>query len=126
MLIDHSEHKQGKIFPLKTSEGFISIPFENILYVESVSRTICIHCIDGAMFRSVFIRKNFETEIDTLLQDDCFIQTHKSFAINVSYINKMNGQCFIIKGDTYIPIARKRQAAVRKQYLQFLNSDKTT
>lgn len=119
--LKQTRQKGIKIFPLKTSEGIASIPFKNILYVECASRVIHLHCINGVVLSSVFIRKNFEFEISALLDDPSFIQTHKSFAVNMEHVRQLKTHSFVMNEGTEIAIARKRQVEVKRRYLQFLS-----
>lgn len=121
--LDHSLEfisKQDTLFPLKTSQGIISIPHKTIVYVECSSRSIHVYTSEGTSHSSVLIRRNFETEIEQLLSDSSFVQTHKSFTVNMEHVQQYHTSTFLMDSGATIPVARKRQSDVKKQYLKFL------
>ncbi len=115
-----SNVKTSKIFPFKTPDGIISIPYRTILYAECAARMIHLHCVDESTFGGVYIRRNFESEIAPLLQDPMFVQTHKSYAVNLEHVGQFRTTHFIMDDGSEIPIARKRQVEVKRVYLKFL------
>lgn len=108
-------------FSLRTPQGIISVPFNDVLYVECASRMIDLHCVDGSTYRSLFIRKNFESEIAPLLDDPRFVQTHKSFAVHMGHIEQLSSLNLVLDNGFVAPIARKRQGEVKRRYLKFLS-----
>lgn len=118
--LDTVSAKQEKIFTMKTSDGVIGAPFKDILYAECASRTIVLHCTNDKNYHSIFIRENFESEIGPLLSDPSFVQTHKSFAVNMEHVERMQTQNLLMTNGALIPIARKRQGEVKRSYLKFL------
>ena len=105
---------------LKTREGLVTIPHSKIEYIENVSRTLEIHRTDGKVLKGLFIRRSFEEEIGSLLEERRFIQVHKSFLVNLNYVQQLSKNCIIMESGTYIPVSQKRAATVKNEYLSFV------
>jgi|GEM_PF-431294 len=85
---------------LSIGENKAQIIKENIEYIESMGHYLYIHYRDTE-FR---IRKSMK-EMLAELASDTFIQIHKSFIVNTSYIIKFNSQNVILSNAT-LPIGR--------------------
>lgn len=109
-----------RLFSIKSRDGMIQAEFGQITRVENVSRTMHFHMADGQVYTSVYIRQSFEVQLEELLLDGRFIQPHKSFVINMDYIEKVMPHDFVMTDGTMIPISRNNTSA-KKQYLEYLS-----
>ncbi|MDD2534628.1 MAG: LytTR family DNA-binding domain-containing protein [Eubacteriales bacterium] len=92
----------------------LNIPFKDILYLESERRIIIVHRLSTS--------HQFYAQLDDieLTIPDYFIRCHQSYLVNMQYIASLaKGRCQISNGQI-IPIAQKRRAITRRQYLQFV------
>ena len=110
-----------KIYPVKTKNGLVAIPYSKIEYIENYSRVLNIFQTDGESFKRIFIRKSFDEEIREIAQDKRFMQVHKSFLINMNYVNKLTQNTILMESGKSIPISKKRVVNVRKEYLLFVS-----
>lgn len=110
-----------KIYPVKTKNGLVAIPYSKIEYIENYSRILNIFQTDGESVKSIFIRKSFDEEIREIAQDKRFMQVHKSFLINMNYVNKLTQNTILMESGKSIPISKKRVVNVRKEYLLFVS-----
>ncbi len=110
-----------KIYPVKTKNGLVAIPYSKIEYIENYSRVLNIFQTDGESVKSIFIRKSFDEEIREIAQDKRFMQVHKSFLINMNYVNKLTQNTILMESGKSIPISKKRVVNVRKEYLLFVS-----
>ena len=112
--------KKDKHFCLKTSEGLLCFSHKNILYAECFRRMVLLHTVDGKSVKSVCIRNSFEGELSELLAADNFLQTHKSYIVNMDYIDSFRqGEVRLISGDV-IRISKNRQSQVKKCVLKYM------
>ena len=115
-----SAKKTDKHFCLKTSDGLICFAQKNILYAECYRRMILLHTVDGQTVSSVCIRNSFEGELKELLDADNFLQTHKSYIVNMDYIESFKqGEVHLLTGDV-IRISKNRQSYVKKCVLKYM------
>ncbi|MEG2440522.1 MAG: LytTR family DNA-binding domain-containing protein [Acetivibrio sp.] len=106
-------------FFFKTNEGIHSIPYSQIEYLECASRTIQIKMTNGKTESSIFIRQSFETEVEELLQTPNFLQTHKSYVVNMEAVEIFSAKELKMKSGMCIPISKNRQTEVKRRYLEF-------
>lgn len=114
-----TELRKSPVYLVKTKSGLVPVPHSNIEYIENSSRMLEVHLTDGRQLKSIFMRKAFEEEIGTLIEDKRFMQVHKSFLINMVYIKRLNGNSVIMDSGVSIPISRKNAANVKREYLLF-------
>ncbi|MEG0805397.1 MAG: LytTR family DNA-binding domain-containing protein [Lachnospiraceae bacterium] len=112
--------ESGDKFLLKTCDGIQTIPYVDIEYLECVSRMIQVTLADGTQIRSVLIRQSFETALEQVLSHPFFLQTHKSYVVNMQEVASFSQKELIMKNQVRIPISKNRQIQVRRQYLAFL------
>lgn len=120
--LNHRKNTEDPIFPVKTKDGLVSVPYSKIEYIENASRMLQIHLTDNTVVTSIFIRKSFDDEIKDLVQDKYFMQVHKSFLINFNHVRKLDGSSIIMNSGADIPISKKNTANVKRQYLLFISS----
>lgn len=117
----HKKKEKGPVFSVKTKNGLVSVPCSSIEYIENASRMLDIHLTNGEQLKSIFIRKSFEEELGALIHHQDFIQVHKSFFVNLNYINKLEGNNAVMDSGTSIPISKKNFANVKRKYLLFVS-----
>lgn len=106
---------------VKCREGIVNVNTSRLMFVQNVSRVMRIYMADGEVIESVYIRQPFEEELMELLQDTRFLQPHKSFVINLDYVEKMLLHDFVMRGGTVVPISRNNLAVTKKRYLRYLS-----
>jgi two-component system, LytTR family, response regulator len=94
---------------LKTTENVFIIEIPKISYCESEGSYTVIHFDDG---KKIMVSKNLK-EYDDMLNDQGFYRIHKSFLINLSYVERFEkgeGGFVVLRNEIKIPVAsRKRE-----------------
>lgn len=116
-----SKEKRDAIFTVKTKEGLVAVPYSKIEYIENYSRTLNIRLTDGKNVQSIFIRRSFDEEVRQLMEDNSFIQVHKSFLVNLRYVDKLASGNIIMESGAWIPVSKARIADIKKEYLTFVS-----
>lgn len=119
--VRHIEHFLATSIPVKTQQGLVSLLLHRILYVEYANHVLHFHMIDGEQHDSSHIRISFEEAAAPLLADPRFLHPHKSYVINMNYVQRISSLGLVMDGDAIIPIPRKNSSFVKKQYMQFLS-----
>lgn len=84
------------------NKGMISkIRLSQIYYVESLRHMLIIHSINGQLCQ----RKPLNAFLNEIENDD-FIQIHKSYAVNKKQIKIIKSHQLILKNETVLPIGR--------------------
>lgn len=104
---------------LKTHDGLRVLPHALIACCERLGNSVRYLLTTGETVESLTIRCPFSEHIAPLLRDKRFLQPHASFALNMSRVESLNEQGFILRGGTVVPIAKKQYAAVRNAYLDY-------
>ena len=111
--------EKNLLFPIKTKDGTVSVPYSKIEYIENYSRMLNVFLADGENIKSIFIRKSFDTEIEELLNDKSFLQVHKSFVINLKHVKRLTMNNVVMESGKSIPVSKARSAGAKKEYLIF-------
>ena len=121
-----NQRAQGreKAIAVKSRDGIISVDVDRLMKVENTARVMQFSLEGGAVVESVYIRRPFEEQLKNLLQDRRFIQPHKSFIVNMAYVERMLPHDFIMTDGTVVPISRNNLTITKKRYLEYLSREK--
>lgn len=106
---------------VKCRDGIVNMDAGRLMFVQNVSRVMRVCMEGGEVIESVYIRQPFEEELKELFQDIRFLQPHKSFVINLEYVEKMLLHDFMMRDGTVVPISRNNLATTKKRYLEYLS-----
>lgn len=107
--------KRNEYFTCKTSEGFFKVRFSDILYFESESNYVNLHCADRLLrFRGTI------ASLESELSPRGFIRTHKGFLVNQQHIFAIQGDEIKLSSDELLPIGRTNRENVKKTILRYM------
>lgn len=98
---------------VKQDYNNISIPLDDILYIEAVEGYSKIHRISGDCIISRILLKN----MFALLPHDYFLRIHRSFVVSRLKIKSYSKQEIIISDGSTLPIGRQYAAEISKMML---------
>lgn len=117
--MSYTDVKKEAVYVVKTKDGLVPLPYSKIEYIENASRMLYVYLADGKLVQSIFIRKSFDEEIREILEDDSFLRIHKSFLVNLRYVEKIVKNSMLMESGKMLPISKNRVADVKKEYLLF-------
>ncbi len=120
--VEQALQKQRVLY-VNTKEGIHKILYDEIEYVENVSRTLYISVVKKEPIISRFLRKSFESDMIELLESENFVQVHKSFIVNLNYVKLYSQSQIIMSSEKVIPISRNKQTEVKRLYLQYMSKE---
>lgn len=88
---------------------------DDILYITRSGRRVCVVMID-----KVYISTDKFDEICAKLPQLFFYAVHKSFYVNLHYIDRYTYTALFLTNGTQIPIAPRKQAAFHKFWFKYL------
>ena len=88
----------------------VKVLFEQILYVESLSDYVKIHCTDG---KSPIVSKAKISHIENELPDH-FLRIHRSYLVNLYFVTFFNSEHVTI-AEEKLPISRKYKNQVKQE-----------
>ncbi|MDE6728933.1 MAG: LytTR family DNA-binding domain-containing protein, partial [Oscillospiraceae bacterium] len=102
-LIISSEHQIKKIL------------LRNILYIESVGRTVKIHCAGGIIetYRQI-------GDLEQTLSDKHFFRCHKSFLLNLEYVSRFDKAEIVMENGDTVFLARKRAKIFQNEFISYM------
>ena len=105
--------------PIKIGRQFIRIPVFAVLYVESEAHDCIFHCRNGVEYVSRCKLDDVQKEIN----NSKFIRCHKSYLVNMNYVQSVDPNEFILADETHIPISKKDSNTVNEIYTHFLERE---
>lgn len=87
----------------------ISLFQPDILYMERTLRTTNIHMSDQKIY---YTSEKFSDIIKKL--NTCFIQCHRSYIVNLSYVSSFHNLTLFLRGNEEIPVSRNQVENVKK------------
>ncbi len=101
-------------FQVSVRNTIYSIPFAEIVFVESSNNVCILHRSDGSEY--TLYKKLSEVEAE--LNESRFLRCHQSYLVNMSYIVKADKQFELTTGDVVL-IRQRSQKEIRKAYQDF-------
>lgn len=101
-------------FQVSVRNTIYSIPFGEIVYVESRNNICILHRSDGSEYT---IYKKL-SEVELQLNESRFLRCHQSYLVNMSYISKADSQFELTTGDVVL-IRQRSQKEIRRIYQEF-------
>ena len=107
---------------LETSEKLLiqqkgivhAIPFRDIFYIESVGHQLIIHAYESKII--------CYEKIDDMKRriPDYFLQCHKSYIVNMTFIRRIEKNKIILQHDKEIPVSKVRYAEARSTFFRYM------
>ena len=106
---------KNKYIIVKEHGNQIKLDINEITYIEVQKKDMLIHTIN----------KNFEVrysleKIEKDLNLDQFVRCHKSFIVNLNYVENIKPNIAILESGEEIPVSRYRYKDVKEKFLKFL------
>jgi DNA-binding LytR/AlgR family response regulator len=106
----------GTSFLIKSKTGLTRIYTNRLEYAEVIGRTICYHIASGAVIEAVGSMVDLEEE---LLEHLNFIKPHRSYIINMDFIDTLNQRELLMRSRAFVPIAKANYKAVKSAYISY-------
>ncbi len=88
---------------VRQGDSFLKITWTDILYIESMQNYLKLHFRD-----KILTIHQTMTSIEDMLPKEAFFRIHKSYLVNISHIELINGGRIFINGKE-LPISRQRK-----------------
>jgi len=101
---------------VKSSEGIQKILISNLTFVEVTCRNVLYHLRSGKIIKCT---ESFSSVCDTLLKYKCFIKPHRSYLVNMQYVDTIENHQITLQTLSSIPIAQGKTKEIKQQYLNY-------
>lgn len=101
---------------LRCKSGLTRIGLDRLEYCEVIGRTLLFHMENGTILESV---GSLDELWGRLAQYDNFLRPHRSFLINMEYIQSISYKAIILDSLVEIPIPHGKCSEVKNRYLEY-------
>ncbi|NLX18400.1 MAG: response regulator transcription factor [Desulfobulbus sp.] len=102
---------------IKTQSSVFNLPYGKIEYIEVNSKRLYFYLTDGTMREIPGTLADFE---QTILKRPGFIKVHRSYLMNLQWVQELQQGEIVTAIGRRVPVARKAYPQVRTAYTQFL------
>ena len=110
------ESAQKRTLLVKTKTVVRRVPFSSIRYLESQGRKVILHCLEGP----VECYATLSALEEQLPQS--FVSCHKSFLVNLDFVERMEARQFLLGEDLRVPISQARKSQARRRFLEYFSA----
>lgn len=93
----------------------MNIPLKDISYIEVFNKTCIIHTKQKTITSFVSL-----SELEERLKKEGFLRCHKSYLVNMHYIEEYNNYGFFLVNKQFIPISKREHLKHRETHLNWL------
>ena len=101
---------------VKSNIGVRKILLSQLVYVEAQDRRVIYHLQNGGQVDCI---ARFSAIAGELLKNTEFIQPHRSYLVNMSYINIIGTMDMELQDHTVLPLAQRRVTEIKEYYLAY-------
>lgn len=109
--------KRRRIITIQVNGEHIDVPTADILYMESQGRIIVMHLINNS--RALYRFYGNMSELEQKFKILGFLRVHKSYLVNMEYIDVFQCKKLELKGGIRIPSSERRYSELKQQYLKW-------
>ena len=101
---------------VKSNEGIQKILISNLAFAEVIGRNVLYHLRSGKV---VECTEPFSSVCDNLLKYGCFIKPHRSFLVNMQYVDTIENHQITLQTLSAVPVAQGKAKEIKQQYLNY-------
>ena len=101
---------------VKSNEGIQKILISNLVFAEVIGRNVLYHLRSGKV---VECTEPFSAACDSLLNYGCFIKPHRSYLVNMQYVDTIENHQITLQTLSAVPVAQGKAKEIKQQYLNY-------
>lgn len=121
VILPRIEKNPDKKICINTKAGLTSVRLHDIMYVENISRVAVYMLNDGRNIMGICNRGSFEESVRPISKSPVFIQPHKSYFVNMDYIQNFGTKGITLDNGMEISVSKKRFSTAKSEYMRFLS-----
>lgn len=115
--IAECQEEQNSSLILRGKSGITRIDLNRLRYCEVFRRTLLFHMADGNVWENAGSMDDLHKQLS---QYDNFMRPHRSFLINMEYIQKISYKTVTMEDLTEIPIPHGKCSDIKNRYLEYM------
>jgi len=113
--------KEEEALYIKSCSGIKRIPFNKLELLEVMNKKLFFHLTDGSVKEIYGSLSEFETQ---LLSRKEFIKVHRSYIVNMRYIQELSSKEITTCSKRRVPISRLLSEKVKQAYIDYMFLEK--
>ncbi|MEA4961130.1 LytR/AlgR family response regulator transcription factor [Lutispora sp.] len=101
---------------VKSNEGIQKILISNLVFAEVIGRNVLYHLRSGKVIECT---ESFSSICDKLLKYGCFIKPHRSYLVNMQYVDTIENHQVTLQTLSSVPVAQGKAKEIKEQYLAY-------
>lgn len=110
------EQERTSRLVIRCKDGISCIEPHRLEYCEVIHRTLYIHLLDGTVAESIGCMDELCRELESF---GCFLRPHRSYMVNLAYVQNLSYRALTLSCGVEIPIPRGRYQEIKKAYLEY-------
>ena len=115
-VLEQIQHHEELYIIVKDVQGIQKLLLSNLVYAEAMGRKVLYHLTSG---RVLECSSKFSEVCNTLLVHRFFLKPHRSYIVNMNYINTIENTEITLQTFATIPIAQGKSKEIKDCYLSF-------
>lgn len=116
MLEQIKAEKNEDVIIVKSNEGIQKIIISNLAFAEVIGRNVLYHMCSGKVIECT---EAFSSVCDKLLKYGCFIKPHRSYIVNMKYVDIIENHRITLQTLSSVPVAQGKVREIKQQYLNY-------
>lgn len=116
-LVKEFNTAKDNIFVFKCKTGIVKISLSKLEYCEMINRKIMLYLTDGKKYECSLKINDLEKKLEHF---GMFLRPHRSFLVNMDYIQMLTTHNIIMECDATIPIPREKYAQIKQTYMEYM------
>lgn len=101
---------------VKSNEGIQKILISNLVFAEVIGRNVLYHMLSGKVIECT---EPFSAVCGRLLKYGHFIKTHRSYIVNMQYVDTIENHRITLQTLSSVPIAQGKAREIKQRYLAY-------
>lgn len=101
---------------VKSSDGIQKIRISGLTFAEVIGRKVLYHLYSGKIIECT---EPFSSVCDMLLKYGCFIKPHRSYLVNMQYVDTIEAHQILLQTRCAVPVAQGKAKEMKQRYLQY-------
>ena len=101
---------------VKSNEGIQKILISSLIFAEVIGRNVLYHLSSGKIIECT---ESFSGVCDRLMEFGCFIKTHRSYIVNMQYVDIIENTQVTLQNHKTVPVAQGKAKEIKQQYLDY-------
>ena len=115
-VLSECEKKKKNSLILRSKDGITRIDLQQLEYCEVLGRKLLFHLENGAVLESA---GSLDDLAGQLMQYSNFFRPHRSFLVNMEYIQNISSRSIKMVNDAEIPIPHGKCSEIKNTYMEY-------